>query len=102
MVCSMGLLFSAGNRVYNKPVNLELGFLLGSLLFLYCYKIYQGEEREYLQCQRAKVTGHFNYSEHVFRVIFYKKLAVAPDRSFFESETQRSSNLATDQLVVLG
>lgn len=101
-MCSMGLLFSAGNRVYNKPVKMELGFLLGSLLFLYCYKIYQGEEGEYLRCQKAKVTGHFNYSEHVFRVIFYKKLAVAPDRSFFESETQRSSNLATDQLVVLG
>lgn len=81
---------------------MEHGFFLGSLFSLYCYKIYQGEEGEYLQCQRAKITGHFNYSEHVFRVIFYKKLAVAPDRSFLESETQRSSNLATDQVVGLG
>lgn len=83
-------------------MNMELHLFLGNLLFLYCYKIYQREEGEYLQCQGAKITGHFNYSEYIFRVIFYKKLAVAPDRSFFESETQRSSNLATDQLVGLG
>lgn len=36
LLCSIGVLFSAGSRVCNKPVNMELGFFLGSLLFLYC------------------------------------------------------------------
>lgn len=65
------ILLSAGNRVYqpvNPALNMELVFFFSwHPLFLYCYRIYQGEEGEYLLCQKAKITGHVNYNEHIFK-----------------------------------
>lgn len=55
------------HQAANSALNMELGFFLGSLCSCVVIKSYQQKEGDYLQCQKAKISGHFNYNEHVFK-----------------------------------